>query len=144
MSERLGQIHFWITFVGVYAIFVPMHVMGLVGMPRRFSSFTEYEFLKELHPLVVFVSVAAIITITVQMVFYFNLFWSMFKGKKAGDNPWEATTSPPPHDNFAGVLPTVYRGPYEFAVPGAPNDYMMQTDSGSEVTSGNGHNGHKH
>jgi cytochrome c oxidase subunit 1 len=150
MSERLGQFHFWITFVGVYAIFVPMHVMGLVGMPRRFSSFTEYEFLKELHPLVVFVSVAAIITISVQLVFYFNVFWSMFKGKRAGDNPWEATTlewnttSPPPHDNFAGVLPTVYRGPYEFAVPGASNDYMMQTDAGAEVTSGNGHNGHKH
>lgn len=150
MSERMGQIHFWVTFVGVYAIFVPMHVMGLVGMPRRFSSFTEYEFLKELHPLVVFVSISAIITITVQLLFYFNLFWSMFKGKKAGDNPWEATTlewnttTPPPHDNFAGVLPTVYRGPYEFAVPGAPNDYMMQTDSGAEVTSGDGHNGHKH
>ena len=145
MNERLGQIHFWITFVGVYSIFVPMHVMGLVGMPRRFSSFTEYEFLKELHPLVVFVSIAAIITIAVQLLFYFNVFWSMFKGKKASDNPWEATTlewnttSPPPHDNFAGVLPTVYRGPYEFAVPGAPNDYVMQADSGAEVTSGNGH-----
>src|SRR6195256_1236597 len=150
MSEGLGKFHFWITFVGVYCIFVPMHVMGLVGMPRRYSSFGEYEFLKSLHPLVLFVSIAAIITITVQFVFYFNLFWSMFKGKRAGDNPWEATTlewnttSPPPHDNFAGVIPTVYRGPYEFAVPGAPQDFMMQTDSGAEVTSGNGGNGHKH
>ena len=150
MNERLGQIHFWITFVGVYSIFVPMHVMGLVGMPRRFSSFAEYEFLKELHPLVLFVSIAAIITITVQLLFYFNIFWSMFKGKKAGENPWEATTlewnttSPPPHDNFAGVLPTVYRGPYEFAVPGAPKDFLMQADGAAEVTSGNGHNGHKH
>jgi cytochrome c oxidase subunit 1 len=150
MNERLGQIHFWITFIGVYSIFVPMHVMGLVGMPRRFSSFAEYEFLKELHPLVVFVSIAAIVTITVQLLFYFNVFWSMFKGKKAGENPWEATTlewnttSPPPHDNFAGVLPTVYRGPYEFAVPGAPKDFLMQADSGAEVTTGNGHNGHKH
>jgi cytochrome c oxidase subunit I len=145
MNERMGQIHFWITFVGVYSIFVPMHVMGLVGMPRRFSSFTEYEFLKELHPLVVFVSIAAIITIAVQLLFYFNVFWSMFKGQKAGDNPWEATTlewnttSPPPHDNFAGVIPAVYRGPYEFAVPGAPNDFLMQADAGAEVTSGNGH-----
>jgi cytochrome c oxidase subunit 1 len=150
MNERLGQIHFWITFIGVYSIFVPMHVMGLVGMPRRFSSFQEYEFLKELHPLVVFVSIAAIITITIQLLFYFNVFWSMFKGKKVGENPWEATTlewnttSPPPHDNFAGVLPTVYHGPYEFAVPGAPRDFVMQADSGAEVTSGNGHNGHKH
>jgi len=150
MNEGIGKIHFWITFVGVYCIFVPMHVMGLVGMPRRYAAFTEYEFLKSLHPLVIFVSVAAIITVIVQLLFYFNFFWSMFKGKKASDNPWEATTlewntaTPPPHDNFAGVLPTVYRGPYEFAVPGAPNDFMMQTDVGTEVTSGNGHNGHKH
>src|SRR5688572_4687533 len=122
-----------------------MHVMGLVGMPRRFSQFTEYQFLAELSPLVKFVTISAIITIAVQLLFYFNLFWSMFKGEKATENPWEATTlewnttSPPPHDNFAGVLPTVYRGPYEFAVPGAPNDYVMQSDSDAEVPGGNGH-----
>jgi cytochrome c oxidase subunit 1 len=157
MNESLGRLHFWVTFVGVYAIFVPMHVMGLVGMPRRYAQFTEYEFLKSLHPLVIFVSIAAIVTATVQIVFYFNLVWSIFKGKKAGNNPWEATTlewaipSPPPHDNFAGIVPTVYRGPYEFAVPGAKADFLMQTDPegapaplGIEGTSGNGHNGHKH
>jgi cytochrome c oxidase subunit I len=150
MSESLGKFHFWITFIGVYSIFIPMHIMGIVGMPRRYSSFTEYGFLDKLHPLVMFVSIAAIITIVVQLVFYFNVVWSIFKGKKASDNPWEATTlewntsTPPPHDNFAGVLPTVYHGPYEFAVPGAPNDYVMQTDAGVEVTSGNGHNGHRH
>jgi cytochrome c oxidase subunit 1 len=150
MSESIGRIHFWITFIGVYAIFVPMHVMGIQGMPRRFSSFTEYQFLASLHPLVVFVSIAAIVTIAVQFLFYFNVFWSIFKGEKAGDNPWEATTlewntsSPPPHDNFAGVLPTVYHGPYEFAVPGAPRDFVMQTDIEAEVPGDNGHNGHKH
>ena len=63
MSESIGRIHFWLTFIGVYAIFVPMHIMGIVGMPRRFSRFTEYEFLKTLHPLVLLVSMAAIITI---------------------------------------------------------------------------------
>src|SRR6267143_1167599 len=154
LSEGLGKFHFWITFVGVYCIFVPMHVMGLVGMPRRYAQFTEYEFLSSLHPLVVFVSVAAIVTATVQLVFYFNLIWSIFKGKKAGDNPWEATTlewittSPPPHDNFAGHMPTVYRGPYEFSVPGAAKDFLMQTEpegapapAGFEGTGGNGHNG---
>jgi cytochrome c oxidase subunit 1 len=154
MSERLGKFHFWLTFIGVYCIFVPMHTMGMVGMPRRYANFGEYRFLDSIHPLVVFVSIAAIITALVQLVFYFNLIWSVFKGKKAGDNPWEATTlewttaSPPPHDNFAGVLPVVYRGPYEFAVPGAPNDYVMQTEpDAAEVTEGmggNGHNGHKH
>jgi cytochrome c oxidase subunit 1 len=154
MSERMGKIHFWITFVGVYCIFVPMHTMGMVGMPRRYSEFGQYEFLARLHPLVVFVSIAAIITVITQLLFYFNLVWSVFKGKKATDNPWEATTlewtttSPPPHDNFAGVLPVVYRGPYEFAVPGAPNDYVMQTEPDAseqaQGVGGNGHNGHKH
>src|SRR6185295_7218357 len=112
----------------------------------------EYRFLDSIHPLVIFVSIAAIITALVQLVFYFNLIWSVFKGKKAGDNPWEATTlawntaSPPPHDNFAGVLPVVYRGPYEFAVPGAPNDFGMQTDPdpSTEGVSDHGHTGHKH
>jgi cytochrome c oxidase subunit I len=157
MSETLGKFHFWITFIGVYCIFVPMHIMGIVGMPRRYAQFTEYEFLKSLHSLVIFVSIAAIVTVLIQLVFYFNLVWSLFKGKKAGDNPWEATTlewttaTPPPHDNFAGHLPTVYRGPYEFSVPGAAKDYTMQTEPepgeapaaahGLE-TSGNGHDGH--
>ena len=150
MNETIGKFHFWVTFIGVYCIFVPMHVMGLVGMPRRYSQFTEYEFLHGLHPLVLFVSISAIITITVQLVFYFNVIWSIFKGAKAPDNAWDATTlewntaSPPPHDNFAGILPTVYHGPYEFAVPGAPNDFVMQTDAAVEVPSGNGHNGHQH
>jgi cytochrome c oxidase subunit 1 len=159
MNENLGKFHFWITFIGVYCIFVPMHTMGIVGMPRRFAQFTEYEYLKTLHPLVVLVTIAAITTVLVQIVFYFNLIWSIFKGKRASDNPWDATTlewttaSPPPHDNFAGHLPVVYRGPYEFAVPGAANDFVMQTqpevtqqpvESGREGTSGNGHDGHRH
>jgi len=157
MHEGLGKLHFWITFVGVYAIFVPFHAMGLLGMPRRYAQFTEYEFLKHAPPLVMFVTIAAIITVSVQAVFYFNLVWSIFKGKKAGENPWEATTlewttaSPPPHDNFAGETPTVYRGPYEFSVPGAPKDFIMQSEpEGIEVaaglggTSGNGGDGHRH
>src|SRR5467141_2815996 len=157
MSESLGKFHFWVTFIGVYAIFVPFHAMGMVGMPRRYAQFGEYEFLKNTHGLVLFVTVAAIITAVVQLVFYFNFFWSMFKGKKAGDNPWEATTlewnipSPPPHDNFAGIVPEVYRGPYEFAVPGAAKDFTMQSEpEGTEIaarlgeTDGNGGNGHKH
>jgi len=157
MNETLGKLHFWITFLGVYAIFIPFHAMGMLGMPRRYANFGEYAFLKNAHSLVLFVTVAAIITVAIQIVFYFNFFWSMFKGKKATDNPWEATTlewttaTPPPHDNFAGVIPTVHRGPYEFAVPGAPRDFVMQTEpEAAEVAaelgdrSGNGGNGHKH
>ncbi|MDT4898695.1 MAG: cytochrome c oxidase subunit [Acidobacteriota bacterium] len=164
MSERLGRIHFWITFTGVYSIFIPMHIMGIVGMPRRYSRFAEngqqiYGFLESLHPLVLFVTVAAIVTFFTQFLFLFNLLWSLFKGKKVGANPWEATTlewdipSPPPHDNFAGIPPVVYRGPYEYSVPGAPNDYIMQStpdpadEAGvraQEGNGGNGHDGHKH
>ncbi len=162
MSERLGKIHFWPTFIGVYAIFIPFHIMGIVGMPRRYASFEEYEFLRVLDPVVLFVTIAVIITVAAQFLFWYNFFWSIWKGEPAGDNPWEATTlewstsSPPPHDNFGGRVLTVYRGPYEFAVPGAPDDYVMQTtpdaaeenqsplvQGGSEI-SGNGHNGHKH
>lgn len=134
MSERLGKLHFWITFLGVYAIFVPFHAMGMVGMPRRYSQFDEYTFLNNTKSLVTFVTIAAIVTVLAQILFYFNFFWSLFMGKKATDNPWEATTlewttaTPPPHDNFAGVLPTVYRGPYEFSVPGAAKDYSMQNE----------------
>src|SRR5213078_2907888 len=139
MSEGIGKIHFWITFLGVYAIFVPFHAMGMVGMPRRYAQFTEYEFLKNTHSLVQFVTVAAIITAAVQVVFYFNFFWSMFKGKEASANPWEATTlewtipSPPPHDNFGGRLPEVRHGPYEYSPPGAKTDFIMQTDPPSAL-----------
>jgi cytochrome c oxidase subunit I len=162
MNQTLGYIHFWPTFIGVYAIFIPMHAMGLVGMPRRYASFAEYQFLTKTHPLVMFVTVAAIITAFVQLIFLFNFFWSMFKGAKASDNPWEATTlewtttTPPPHDNFGGKLPVVYRGAYEFAVPDAPDDYVMQTtpdETAANVaadgdghagqgSTGNGHDGH--
>jgi cytochrome c oxidase subunit 1 len=81
-----------------------------------------------------FITYAAIITVTAQLIFIFNFFWSMKKGKKAPQNPWEATTlewttaTPPPHDNFGGVTPVVYHGPYEYSVPGAAKDYIMQTD----------------
>jgi cytochrome c oxidase subunit I len=170
MNETLGRIHFWPTIIGVYAIFIPMHVMGIVGLPRRYSQFYEvvngklefiYHFNQPTYPLIHFVTWAAIITVSAQLIFIFNFFWSMFKGKKAADNPWEATTlewttaTPPPHDNFAGKVPAVYRGAYEYSVPGAPDDYVMQTtpdetDANVVATAGtqsgqgkgDGHNGH--
>jgi cytochrome c oxidase subunit 1 len=134
MNETLGRIHFFITLAGTYAIFMPMHYLGLAGQTRRYSQFTEVAYLQKLIPLNTFITYAAIITIAAQFVFLVNLFWSMFKGPKASDNPWEATTlewtttTPPPHDNFGGVTPVVNHGPYEYGVPGAPKDYLMQTD----------------
>ena len=134
MSESLARWHFWFSFIGTYAIFMPMHYLGMAGMPRRYSQMTEVAYLHNLIPLQKFITYAAFITIAGQLIFVVNLFWSMFKGKKAVDNPWEATTlewttaTPPPHDNFGGKTPVVHNGPYEYSVPGAPRDYVMQTD----------------
>jgi len=134
MNETLGRIHFFITLAGTYAIFMPMHYAGMAGQTRRYSQFTEVAFLQKLIPLNTFITWAAIVTVSAQFIFVINLFWSMFKGPKASDNPWESTTlewttaTPPPHDNFGGVTPVVNHGPYEYGVPGAPKDYVMQTD----------------
>jgi cytochrome c oxidase subunit 1 len=141
MNETLGRIHFVITFVGAYCIFMPMHYLGMAGNPRRYSQFTELNYLAHLIPIHKFITYAAIITIGAQLVFLVNLFWSMFKGERAALNPWNATTlewstpsSPPPHDNFAGVTPQVHHGPYEYSVPGMSKDYVMQTDPVSVPT----------
>ncbi|MGA9304780.1 MAG: cbb3-type cytochrome c oxidase subunit I [Candidatus Sulfotelmatobacter sp.] len=134
MNETWGRMHFFITLIGTYAIFMPMHYLGIAGGTRRYSQYTEVAYLTKLMPIHQFMTYAAIITITAQLIFVINLFWSMFKGPKASDNPWEATTlewttaTPPPHDNFGGVTPVVYHGPYEYGVPGAAKDYVMQTD----------------
>jgi cytochrome c oxidase subunit 1 len=106
----------------------------MAGQLRRYSQGTEVAWIKALTPIQVFISIAAFITIASQFIFLFNLFWSMAKGKKASDNPWEATTlewttaTPPPHDNFGGRTPVVHNGPYEYSVPGAPRDFVMQSD----------------
>ncbi len=132
MSEPLSKLHFWITFIGVYTIFMPMHYLGLMGHPRRYSSMEASSMLQGLIPVHHFITIAAIITVGAQLIFLFNFFWSLAKGKKAEMNPWQATTlewtipSPPPHDNFAGEERVIYRGPYEYSVPGATDDYIPQ------------------
>jgi len=106
MNETWGRVHFFITLIGTYAIFMPMHYLGIAGGTRRYSQYTEVAYLTKLMPIHQFMTYAAIITISAQFIFVINLFWSMFKGPKASDNPWESTTlewtttTPPPHDNF--------------------------------------------
>lgn len=140
MNEGLAKVHFVITLVGTYAIFMPMHYLGMAGQTRRYSQFTEVAYQTKLIPLQTFMTYAAFITIGAQLIFLFNLFWSMWKGPKAPDNPWEATTlewttaTPPPHDNFGGHTPVVNHGPYEYNVPGASKDYVMQTDPATAST----------
>jgi len=139
MNEGLGKLHFVITFVGVNAIFIPFHVMGIAGAPRRYAGLDKLNYLQSIMPMNRFISWVAFITIAGQLIFLFNLIWSWAKGRKASDNPWEATSlewtipSPPPHDNFAGIEPEVHRGPYEYSVPGAAKDYLMQTDAEGPV-----------
>ena len=141
MNERMAQVHFWVSFVGTYAVFMPMHYYGMAAALRRYSQSTEVAYMRDLLPLQQFITAAAIVTIAGQFVFLVNLFWSMKYGKKASDNPWEATTlewttaTPPPHDNFAGHTPVVYHGPYEYSVPGAPRDFVMQTEPATEKVS---------
>jgi cytochrome c oxidase subunit 1 len=140
MNETWGRVHFFLTLAGTYAIFMPMHYLGMAGGTRRYSDYREVKYLATLIPLHQFMTYAAIITIAAQFIFVVNLFWSMFKGPKASDNPWEATTlewtttTPPPHDNFGGVTPVVHNGPYEYGVPGAAKDYVMQTDPATVST----------
>ena len=142
MNETLGKLHFWATFIGVYCIFMPMHFLGIAGNPRRYSAFTD-NFLLPLMPLHEFMTIAALLTGAAQLIFLFNLFWSMFKGEKASQNPWEATSlewsvpSPPPFDNFDGNYPVVYHDPYEYGVADAAKDYVMQDSP--EVIAASGH-----
>ncbi len=132
MISSLGKFHFWITFVGVNAIFMPMHFLGMVGNPRRYAELTAFTFLEQVKPVHLFISIAAFLTIAAQLVFLFNFFWSLWRGPKAPNNPWDATTlewsipSPPPHDNFGGKDPVVYHEAYEYSVPGQSRDFIMQ------------------
>jgi len=132
LSERLGQIHFGLTFLGVYCIFMPMHLLGMAGNPRRYAMLSD-DFLIGLIPLHRFITIAALITGAVQVVFLFNLFWSMYKGERSPANPWNATSlewttsSPPPNGNFSEP-PVVNRGAYEYAPANSVHDFVMQSD----------------
>jgi cytochrome c oxidase subunit 1 len=132
MSEPLAKIHFWFTFVGAYCIFMPMHFVGLAGGIRRYADATGTTYAGVLQPVHMFMTYAAFITGAAQLIFLFNFFWSLKHGAIAGKNPWNATTlewitdSPPPIDNFGGDYPSVYRGPYEFSVPGYRQDFIPQ------------------
>jgi cytochrome c oxidase subunit 1 len=134
MNEAFGKFHFWATFIGVNTIFVPFYILGIAGHPRRYADTLWFEYLKPLAPWHVFITIAALVTATAQLVFVANLLLSLWKGARVDDNPWRATTlewaipAPPPVENFTGALPVVRRGPYEYSVPGAAKDYTMQLE----------------
>ena len=134
LNERLGRVHFWVTFLGTYAIFFPMHYLGILGMPRRYYVFDGYKFIPDsAQSLNTFITVVALVVATAQLLFIVNLAWSVFRGKPASPNPWRAASlewqtpdTPPIHGNWGAQLPVVYRGAYAYSVPGAPQDFIAQ------------------
>jgi cytochrome c oxidase subunit 1 len=133
LNERLGLAHFWLTFIGVHAIFIPMHLLGMSGNPRRYAMLSA-DFLIPLLPMHKFITVAALITGASQFIFLTNIVRSMHNGEKAGSNPWRATSlewmvsSPPPIGNFGRELPRVNHGAYEYGETDAGRDFILQSD----------------
>jgi cytochrome c oxidase subunit I len=131
MNESLGKLHFWLTFVGTYCIFMPFHYLGLAGNVRRYSAFVD-DYLIPLIPVHRFITIAALFTGAAQLIFLYNLIHSRFWGEPAPANPWECTSlewtmpSPPPFDNFGGKHPVVYHDPYQYGVKSSTGDYLMQ------------------
>jgi len=135
LDETLGKVHFWFTFIGTYAIYLPMHYLGILGVPRRYYAYSNsIEFIPpSVQEANQWITISALIVAAVQMVFLFNIVWSLFHGKSAGGNPWRATTlewqtpdTPPKHGNWGKDLPVVYRWAYDYSVPGAPQDFIPQ------------------
>ncbi len=143
MYEKLGYIHFWITFVGVYFVFFPLHYIGLAGFPRRYYSFTSFDAFNGFTDLNTYVSIAAIVTFSAQFIFLFNFFYSIWRGKKAPENPWKSNTlewtTPrnPRHGNWPGEIPKVHRWPYDYSKPGSKEDFIPQHIPFSETPESN-------
>ena len=131
MHEGWGKVHWVLSFIFYNLTFFPMHNLGVQGMMRRIYDPNQYEFLQALQPMNTFITINMFIFASAQAIFAFNFLWSLFKGKKAGNNPWECNTlewsvpSPPPHGNFPEI-PIVYRGPYEYSHPDREEDFYPQ------------------
>ena len=145
-NESLGKIHFWFTFLGTYAIYLPMHYLGFLGVPRRYFAMGDTDFIPEsAQTLNASITVSALIVGASQLIFLYNIFWSLRHGEKSGHNPWHATSLewqtpdvPPHHGNWGPELPTVYRWAYDYSVPGAQEDFIPQNHpiSDDERTAG--------
>ncbi|MDD2981852.1 MAG: cbb3-type cytochrome c oxidase subunit I [Crocinitomicaceae bacterium] len=137
LNTRLGYLHFWMTIIGAYGVFFPMHFVGIAGAPRRYydnSVFNEFDTVAHdmIFDLNVIITYFAIFAAIGQGVFLFNFFYSVFRGPKSVQNPWKSNTlewtSPvePIHGNWHGELPTVHRWPYDYSKPGAEDDFIPQ------------------
>ena len=137
LNARLGYVHFWLTLIGAYGVFFPMHFVGIAGAPRRYYNYSVYnEFdtnqLEIMMDLNVIITVFAIFAALAQLIFLFNFFYSIYRGPKTPQNPWKSTTlewtTPVEHvhGNWPGELPVVYRWPYDYSVPGSDVDFIPQ------------------
>jgi len=133
MNNKLGYIHFWLTFIGVYGVFFPMHFVGLAGAPRRYFTYKNFPMFESLQNINIVITSFAIMAALAQGIFLFNFFYSIFKGKRASQNPWNSNTlewtAPVEHlhGNWPGALPEVHRWPYDYSKPGKEDDFVPQT-----------------
>ena len=133
MNKGLGYLHFWLTFISAYGVFFPMHFTGLAGLPRRYYSNAEFPIFDELQDINVIISMFAILGGIAQLIFFFNFFYSMWRGPKAPQNPWRSNTlewtTPVEHihGNWPGEIPSVHRWPYDYSKPGHDEDFVPQS-----------------
>jgi cytochrome c oxidase subunit 1 len=133
MNETLGKIHFWGTIVAFNCIFIPLFVLGAAGEHRRIYDYSHFPELARFQSWREFATIAMVVMLLFQAIFLWNFFYSLFRGRKAEKNPWQANTlewtaeSPPPHGNWK-MLPEVHRPPYEYSVPGRAKDYWPQNE----------------
>jgi cytochrome c oxidase subunit 1 len=144
MNKKLGYLHFWITFVCSYGVFFPMHFLGLAGVPRRYYTNSNFPMFDNLVDINEIVTVFAILAALAQGIFLFNFFYSMFRGEKSPQNPWNSNTlewtTPMAniHGNWPGPLPVVHRWAYDYSKPGSESDFIPQTVPLAEGESGDG------
>ncbi len=141
MNKNLGYIHFWVTAVGAYGVFFPMHFIGMAGLPRRYYTNSNFPYFDDLADTNVLITVFALITAAAQLVFLYNFISSIFYGKKATQNPWRSNTmewtTPVEHmhGNWPGAIPHVYRWPYDYSKTNENGEYVIAgQDFVSQIT----------
>ena len=146
-NETMAKWHFWLTFLGTYSLYLPMHYLGFLGLPRRYFAMGDTAFMPDSAvTLNASMTISALFVAVVQVLFLYNIIVSLKKGEPSGHNPWKATTlewltpdTPPKHGNWGHDLPVVHRWAYDYSVPGQADDYVPQTVPASEVPVGRDH-----
>ena len=145
MNKNLGYIHFWVTAVCSYGVFLPMHFIGMAGLPRRYYTNSAFPMFDDMVDVNILITMFALVGAAFQLIFLFNFFYSIFYGKKASQNPWRATslewTTPVEHihGNWPGEIPEVHRWPYDYSKPGYEEDFVPQTVPLKEGEKDGGH-----